>query len=70
MRAEIIEAGNIVEKKNITLGDYRRFREIGRNLKEGDELYYASFDEMMYQRLYEIADKEGNYNWLEPEDED
>lgn len=70
MRAEIIEAGDIVEKKNITLEDYIRFRAIGRNLKEEDQLYYASYDEMMYQRLHEIADKEGNYNWLEPEDED
>tara|TARA_A100000171_G_C2085850_1_gene121989 strand:+ start:566 stop:778 length:213 start_codon:yes stop_codon:yes gene_type:complete len=70
MRLEIIEAGDIVVKKNITLEDYRRFRVIGRNLKEEDQLYYASYDEMMYQRLHEIADKEGNYNWLEPEDED
>ena len=70
MRQIIAEAGKIVEKDNITLKDYQRFRIIGRELKEEDTLYYASYDEIMFQRLHEIAEKEGNYNWLAPEEED
>tara|TARA_R100000700_G_C3150007_1_gene128976 strand:- start:92 stop:304 length:213 start_codon:yes stop_codon:yes gene_type:complete len=70
MRAIIAEAGEIVEKQNLTLKDYQKFRKIGRDLKPEDNLYYASFDEIMFQRLHEIAEKEGHYNWLEPEDDD
>tara|TARA_R100000773_G_C4109411_1_gene50361 strand:- start:23 stop:235 length:213 start_codon:yes stop_codon:yes gene_type:complete len=70
MRDIIAEAGDIVEKENLTLKDYQKFRKIGRELKTEDTLYFASYDEIMFQRLHEIAEKEGNYNWLEPEDED
>lgn len=70
MRDTIAEAGDIVEKENLTLQDYQKFRKIGRELKTEDTLYFASYDEIMFQRLHEIAEKEGNYNWLEPEDED
>tara|TARA_B100000963_G_C22336059_1_gene540803 strand:- start:272 stop:484 length:213 start_codon:yes stop_codon:yes gene_type:complete len=70
MRDIIAEAGDIVEKENLTLQDYQKFRKIGRELKTEDTLYFASYDEIMFQRLHEIAEKEGNYNWLEPEDEE
>lgn len=70
MKQILAEAGDIVEKKIITVKDYKRFREIGRDLKPEDNLYYASYDEIMFQRLHEIAEKEGHYNWLEPEDDD
>tara|TARA_Y100000114_G_scaffold71782_1_gene65756 strand:+ start:1263 stop:1475 length:213 start_codon:yes stop_codon:yes gene_type:complete len=70
MRFEIKEAIDIVEKKNITLKDYKKFREIGRNIKDNEYLYFASYDEAMSLRLPEIASKEGNYDWLEPEDDD
>ena len=50
--------------------DYKRFREIGRIIDGEDNLYFASYDEAMFQRLHEIASKEGNYDWLEPEDDD
>ena len=64
------EAEEILDKKTINLEDYKRFREIGRIIEDGDNLYYSSYDEGMFQRLPEIAKKEGNYDWLEPEDDD
>ena len=70
MREIIAEAGEIVDKKNITLKDYQRFRVITRQKKPEDTLYLASFESMLFHRLHEIAEKEGNYDWLEPEDED
>jgi len=70
MSALVNEAGDILEKKIITVQDYKRFREIGRIIEDGDNLYYSSYDEGMFQRLPEIAKKEGNYDWLEPEDDD
>ncbi len=70
MRKILIEASNILTKENITLEDYLRFREIGRNINKEEIRYFAQYDEGMRIRLPEIAQKEGNYNWLEPEDED
>ena len=65
--SEIID---IFEKNNITLKDYRRFRELGRKVDGADIVEYSSINEGMKLRLPEIAEKEGNYNWLEPEDEE
>jgi hypothetical protein len=69
MSAILNEAEEIVEKETITLEDYKRFREIGRSIKIDEKLYFASFDEALYLRLPEIAKKQKNWNWLEPEDE-
>ena len=33
-------------------------------------LYFANFDEALHLRLPEIAQKEGNWDWLEAEDEE
>ena len=52
------------------MSDYKRFREIGRQIGDNDTLIFASYDEGMHLRLTEIASKEGNYDWLEPEDDD
>ena len=65
--SEIID---IFEKNNITLKDYRRFRELGRKVDGADIVEYSSINEGIKLRLPEIAEKEGNYNWLEPEDEE
>ena len=65
--SEIID---IFEKNNLTLKDYKRFRELGRKVDGADLVEYSSINEGMKLRLPEIAEKEGNYNWLEPEDED
>tara|TARA_R100000995_G_C3472702_1_gene119175 strand:+ start:892 stop:1104 length:213 start_codon:yes stop_codon:yes gene_type:complete len=70
MSALVNEAEDILEKNVITVKDYKRFREIGRIIEDKDNLYFSSFDEGMFQRLPEIAKKEGNYDWLEPEDDD
>tara|TARA_R110002020_G_scaffold474238_1_gene705054 strand:+ start:1152 stop:1364 length:213 start_codon:yes stop_codon:yes gene_type:complete len=70
MSALVDEAEDILEKNVITVKDYKRFREIGRVIEDKDNLYFSSFDEGMFQRLPEIAKKEGNYDWLEPEDDD
>ncbi len=61
---------NIFEKNNLTLKDYKTFRELGRKVDGADLVEYSSINEGMKLRLPEIAEKEGNYNWLEPEDED
>lgn len=65
--SEIID---IMEKNTLTLKDYKRFRELGRKVDGADLVEYSSYDEKMKLRLPEIAEKEGHYNWLEPEDED
>ena len=65
--SEIID---IFEKNNLTLKDYKRFRELGRKVDGADLVEYSSINEGMKLRLPEIAEKEGNYDWLEPEDED
>ena len=70
MRGIILEASDIIEKKNISVKDYKRFREIGRQINNEEFLYFASYDEKMFLRLPEIKEKEGNYDWLEPEDDD
>ena len=62
------EADNITDKKEISVKDYKRFREIGRLIKNDEMLYFAWFSEALYLRLPEIAQKEGNWDWLLPED--
>ena len=62
------EADNITDKKEISVKDYKRFREIGRLIKNDEELYFAWLDETLYLRLPEIAQKKSNWDWLLPED--
>ena len=70
MNELLAEAGDILEKKVLNVSDYKRFREIGRQIGDNDTLLFGSYDEGMHIRLVEIASKEGNYDWLEPEDDD
>ena len=62
------EADNIADKKEISVKDYKRFREIGKLIKNDEMLYFAWFDEALHLRLPEIAEKKGNWDWLLPED--
>ena len=70
MRKILQEASEIVKKNILNVKDYKKFREIGRKLNSNEILYFGYYQEAMKLRLPEIAEKEGNYNWLEPEDED
>ena len=61
----IDEAGKILEKDNLSIKDYNRFAEIGKKLtKPGEEYIYSWLAEGFYLRLEEIADKEGNYDFV------
>lgn len=56
--------------RDLTLDDYKRFQEIRKNISENEETRFAWLGEGLHIRLSEIASKEGNYDWLEPEDDD
>ena len=59
------EAGKILEKDDLTIKDYNRFVEIGKQLKKlDDEFEYSWLAEGFYLRLPEIAEKEGNYDFV------
>ncbi len=59
------EADNILQKKELSIKDYDRFVEIGKQLnKLDDEFIYSWLAEGFYLRLPEIAIKEGNYNFI------
>ena len=59
------EAGKILEKDDLTIKDYNRFVEIGKKLKKlDDEFEYSWLAEGFYQRLPEIAEKGGNYDFV------
>ena len=61
----IAEADEILQKTNLTIKDYNRFVEIGKKLtKPDDEYIYSWLAEGFYQRLPEIAEKEGNYDFV------
>jgi hypothetical protein len=70
MSERLGEAESLIDKKEISIKDYKRFREIGRLINNDEILYFASFDEALHLRLPEIAQKEGNWDWLEAEDEE
>ena len=70
MSERLGEADSILDKKEISIKDYKRFREIGRLINNDEILYFASFDEALHLRLPEIGQKEGNWDWLEAEDEE
>ena len=56
------EADEILMKKDLTVKDYNRFEEIGKELTDDYEIYFFSIlAEGFELRLPEIAAKEGNY---------
>ena len=70
MRKILQEASEIVKKNILNVEDYKKFREIGRKINPNEILYFGYYQEALKLRLPEIASKEGNYDWLEPEDDD
>ena len=61
----IDEADKILQKTNLSIKDYNRFVEIGKKLtKPGEEYIYSWLAEGFYLRLEEIAEKEGNYDFV------
>ena len=63
------EAGKILEKDDLTIKDYNRFVEIGKQLKKlDDEFEYSWLAEGFYLRLPEIAEKEGNYGFVKDDE--
>ena len=65
------EAKDIIGlERDLNLNDYKRFKEIEKIIPENEERNFAWLLEALEIRLPEIAQKEGNYDWIEPEDED
>jgi len=63
------EAEAILElERTLKVNDYKRFKEISRQIPKDEERNMAWLLEGLFQRLPEIAAKEGNYNFLEEED--
>jgi hypothetical protein len=63
------EAEAILElERTLKVDDYKRFKEISRQIPKDEERNMAWLLEGLFQRLPEIAAKEGNYNFLEEED--
>ena len=59
------EADEILQKTNLTIKDYNRFVEIGKKLTDTeDEHIYSWLAEGFYLRLPEIAEKEGNFDFV------
>ena len=65
----LAEADKILQKANLTIKDYNRFVEIGKKLADTeDEYIYSWLAEGFYLRLEEIAEKEGNYDFVKDDD--
>ena len=65
----LAEADKILQKANLTIKDYNRFVEIGKKLADTeDEYIYGWLAEGFYLRLPEIAEKEGNYDFVKDDD--
>lgn len=63
------EAEAILElERTLNADDYKRFKEIGRQISDNEERDFAWLSEGLYLRLPEIVKKEGNDNFLEEED--
>ena len=61
----IDEAEKILQKTNLSIKDYNRFVEIGKKLTNTEvEYIYSWLAEGFYLRLPEIAEKEGNYDFI------
>ena len=65
------EASDIIGlSKDLTLRDYKRFKEIQKNIFGNELDKFAWLLEGLSLKLLEIFAKEGNYDWVEPEDDD
>ncbi len=65
----LAEADKILQKDNLSIKDYNRFVEIGKKLADTeDEYIYGWLAEGFYLRLPEIAEKEGNYDFVKDDD--
>ena len=65
----LAEADEILKKTNLTIKDYNRFVEIGKKLADTEyEYIYGWLAEGFYLRLPEIAEKEGNYDFVKDDD--
>ena len=65
----IDEADKILQKANLSIKDYNRFVEIGKKLTKSDDEYeYSWLAERFYLRLPEIAEKEGNYDFVKDDE--
>jgi len=63
------EAESILEQeKSLTVENYKRFKEISKKITKDEQRNMAWLLEGLFQRLPEIAEKEGNYDFLEDED--
>lgn len=63
------EAEAILElERTLKVDDYKRFKEISRQIPKEEERNMAWLLEGLFQRLPEIIQKEGNDNFLEEED--
>lgn len=63
------EAKDIIGlERDLNLNDYKRFKEIEKNIADNQEQEFAWLLEALEIRLPEIAQKEGNYDWVELED--
>jgi len=62
------EAKDIIGlERDLNLNDYKKFIEIQKNITENEEDKFAWLLEALEIRLPEIAQKEGNYDWIEPD---
>ena len=62
------EAKDIIGlERDLNLNDYKKFIEIQKNITENEEDKFAWLSEALEIRLPEIAQKEGNYDWIEPD---
>ena len=57
-------------ERDLNLNDYEKFKEIEKNILENEEEKFAWLLEALEIRLPEIAQKEGGYDWIKPEDDD
>jgi|TARA_R100000030_G_C3253444_1_gene123569 hypothetical protein len=63
------EAEAILElERTLKVDDYKRFKEISRQIPKDEERNMAWLLEGLFQRIPEIIEKEGNDNFLEEED--
>ena len=65
------EAETILQlERDLNIDDYKRFKKISRQIPKEEERNMAWLLEGLFQRLPEIAAKEGNYNFLDDEDKE
>lgn len=62
------EAWRIAEKENKNAKDYKRLKEISRNISKNEEYEMAWILEGLFQDIPDIIKREGNDKFLEEED--